>query len=256
MAQEPFTLVILGATSAVAVEYARQTLAQHPEGARLILLGRKPDRLEALTKDYRARGALEVETVSGDLGAPAQVNTLFEQAMAGGKPVDQVLLAYGVLGDQTEAQADAQILTRLMETNYVSAALWLERFAAKFLDAGRGHLVVLGSVAGDRGRQSNYHYGACKSALERVCEGMAHRFFLSGKKQVHITLIKPGFIDSPMTAHLDKGGPLWSQPDQIAKIAHKAVKAKRMRIYAPWYWRWILVIVRALPAFVIVRTRL
>jgi NAD(P)-dependent dehydrogenase (short-subunit alcohol dehydrogenase family) len=113
---------------------------------------------------------------------------------------------------------------------------------------------VIGSVAGDRGRQSNYLYGATKGGLERICEGMAHRF--AAKKAINVTLVKPGFIDTPMTAHLPKGGPLWASPEKIADVMTRAVKARRVRVYAPWFWRYILLIVRTLPVPIMHKTRM
>ena len=248
------TIVVLGATSAVAIAYMR-LLSTRP-GHRLVLVGRNAQRLEEIRADMIARGADDGSfCVVGDLAKVDAVSGLFEEVKAGAEQVDQVLLAYGLLGDQRQQQADAGQVQNLMEVNLVSAALWMERFAAMFESQRAGHLVVIGSVAGDRGRQSNYLYGATKGALERICEGMAHRFAVD--KAIHATLVKPGFIDTPMTDHIEnKGGPLWATPEKIADVIDRAVENRRVRVYAPWIWRFILLIVRTLPVPIMHKTKM
>lgn len=249
------TYVILGATSAVAIAYARNAAAQ--EGARFILVGRRQTPLETLLADLVARGADSESTIiTGELGAVDAVADLFGNVkdQAGGV-IDEVLLAYGVLGEGLSEGLDLSAISQLIEVNFTSAALWCEAFAGLFETQERGQLIVIGSVAGDRGRQSNYLYGATKGALERLCEGLSHRF--APHKEVTATLVKPGFIDTPMTAHIEnKGGPLWSSPEKIADIIQRAKTKKRVRVYAPWYWRYILLIVRSLPVPIMHKTKM
>lgn len=248
----PKTLVILGATSAVAIAFARQ--ACRSGNPKLILVGRSEVRLNEILADMKARGANESsQTVAGELGEPDAVSSLFAEITAGGV-VDEVLLAYGLLGEQVDLQNNPSEVHNLMDVNLVSAVMWCETFAAHFETNRHGKLAVIGSVAGDRGRQSNYLYGATKGALERVCEGMAHRFV--GTKEISVTLIKPGFIDSPMTAHIEKGGPLWASPEKVADSIHRAMKKRRVRVYAPWFWRWILLIIRSLPVPIMHKTKM
>lgn len=250
---QPRTCVILGAASAVAIAFARQACTSGP--VRLVLAGRNTGRLAEILADMQARGAsADSFVVTGDLGDPQAVPALAADIIARAGRVDDVLLAYGILGDQTAQQADLAAARTLLDVNFVSAALWCEAFAAHFEAEGRGRLAVIGSVAGDRGRQSNYLYGASKGGLERVCEGMAHRF--AGSKEISISLIKPGFIDTPMTDHIEKGGPLWATPETVASIIQRAMDKRRVRVYAPWFWRWIMVIIRSLPIFVMHRTKL
>ena len=247
------TVLILGATSAVAIAFARRACADG--GARMILAGRDQVRMEQILADLKARGADAGSFVlAGDIGDPAAVAGLCDGLESKAGAIDEVLLAYGVLGSQAEQQASAVEIRKLMDVNLVSAAIWCERIAALFERQGHGRLGIIGSVAGDRGRQSNYLYGATKAALERISEGMAHRF--AGQKDISVTLVKPGFIDTPMTAHIEKGGPLWATPDQVAAVTQKAMQKRRVRVYAPWFWRGILLIVRALPVPLMHKTKM
>jgi NAD(P)-dependent dehydrogenase (short-subunit alcohol dehydrogenase family) len=113
-------------------------------------------------------------------------------------------------------------------------------------------LVVIGSVAGDRGRASNAVYGAAKAGIGTLVQGLAHRLAGTGARAV---LVKPGFIDTPMTAHLPKGGPLWAKPEAIAQVIVKAASGAAPVVYAPWFWRFILLIVRLVPAGIFHRTK-
>jgi len=251
----PKTLVILGATSAVAIAYARHCIEK--DGAiRFILAGRDETKTKTVLADLVGRGADETSSVViGDLGSPDEVERLAGEILASAPAPDEMLLAYGLLGEQKALQASLPETAKLLETNFVSAAMWAEVFAQCFVEKGAGHIVIIGSVAGDRGRQSNYLYGATKGALERVAEGIAHRF--AGSKYINVTLVKPGFIDTPMTDHIEgKGGPLWASPEKIAQVTYKAVRKRRVRVYAPWIWRYILLIVRALPVPVMHRTKM
>lgn len=247
------TILILGANSAVAVAFAR--LACQKEQARFILVGRNKERLDEILNDLKARGADDAsEVIVGSLGDPEAVTTMFAQVMANCDQLDQALLAYGVLGEQGAQQDDPIALKSLLNVNLVSAVMWSEAIVGQFQTQGHGRLGVIGSVAGDRGRQSNYLYGATKGALERVCEGMAHRF--ADEKRISVTLIKPGFIDTPMTDHIEKGGPLWASPEKVADVIYRAMDKRRVRVYAPWFWRFILLIIRALPVPIMHKTKM
>lgn len=236
-------IIILGATSGMAEALAR---IHASEGASLVLVGRHAERLEALARDLRARGAAEAAPVTTDLASPEQPEKLLA-AWSGGAPVQAVYLFYGVLGDQVRAEADLDHVRDVLQVNFSSAALWCMA-AANLLEAqGGGALVVLGSVAGDRGRQSNYVYGAAKAGLGVLVQGIAHRFALRGSG-ARAVLIKPGFVDTAMTDHLEKGGPLWARPDKVAGIIRKAAEAGGPIVYAPGFWRLIMLIIRVIPA--------
>jgi decaprenylphospho-beta-D-erythro-pentofuranosid-2-ulose 2-reductase len=188
-----------------------------------------------------------VEVEALDLSRPADAAAQLD-AMAdriGG--VDDVLLAYGVLGDQTRAEGDIGEARQLLAVNFTSAAEWCLAAANRLEAQGHGVLLVIGSVAGDRGRQSNFIYGAAKGGLGVLVQGIAHRLALrnSGARAV---LIKPGFVDTPMTDHIAKGGPLWASPEAVAAVIHKAADSGGPVVYAPFFWRFILLVIRLIPA--------
>ena len=236
-------VIILGASSAIAEAIARR-LAQ--QGARLGLVARDPARLEAVAADLKVRGASTVATRALDLAQAPQAGLLEGLAREMGG-ADTVLIAYGLLGDQTAAEADWDAARRLLEVNFTSAALWAlaARQALEASCGSAGLIVGLGSVAGDRGRKSNFIYGAAKGGLALMLQGMAHRAALVGGPRAMV--IKLGFVDTPMTAGIKKGGPLWANPDQAAGAIVKAMARPRAIVYAPWFWRWIILIIRGLP---------
>jgi NAD(P)-dependent dehydrogenase (short-subunit alcohol dehydrogenase family) len=109
-----------------------------------------------------------------------------------------------------------------------------------------GALIAIGSVAGDRGRRSNFIYGACKGGLARLVEGIAHKLAPLGARAV---IVKPGFIDTPMTAAFEKGLP-WAKPEAVAAVIVRASEASGPVVYAPGFWRFIMLVIRHLPVFV------
>jgi NAD(P)-dependent dehydrogenase (short-subunit alcohol dehydrogenase family) len=242
-------VVVLGALSAVGEAVCRLYAA---EGAALLIAGRDGVRLQQVAADLRIRGAADVQIETMDLDAVSPAKAFPELAARLGG-VDHVLIAYGVLGDQARAETDEQHASNLLSTNFLSPALWCLA-AAEILERQRsGVLLAIGSVAGDRGRQSNYVYGAAKGGLGILLQGLAHRLAASGARAV---IVKPGFIDTPMTAHLDKGGPLWAKADTVARIIRRAADSGGPVIYAPWFWRFILQIIRLVPAPIFHKTKL
>jgi short-subunit dehydrogenase len=242
-------IMILGALSAIAEAAARAWARQ---GASLILVARDPSRLESVAADLRARGAT-AEVAVADL-ANGEIERTFATLAARLGGVDIVLLAYGVLGDQESAEKDASEAQRILTVDFTSAARWCLAAADLFEANGRGTLIVLGSVAGDRGRASNYVYGAAKGGLGILVEGIAHRLARRGARAV---LIKPGFVDTPMTAFIVKKGPLWAKPEAIARAIVKAGQGGTGPVvYAPGFWRWVMWVIRLMPASLFHRTRL
>jgi short-subunit dehydrogenase len=242
-------IAILGAASAIAEAAARLWAAG---GARLALVGRDADRLRVIAADLRARGAAMAEPVAADC-AVSNADAEFERIaeLLGG--LDIVLLAYGVLGDQARLERDPAAAAALLQTNFVSAAAWCLAAANRFERQRSGSLVVIGSVAGDRGRASNYVYGASKAGLGVLVEGIAHRLAKSGARAI---LIKPGFVDTPMTAHMPGKGFLWAQPGTVAETIVKAADRGGPVVYAPFFWRPIMSVVRNVPSRILHRTNL
>jgi len=245
--------VILGGTSAVALSYARLKAA---EGHSLLLVGRNKAKLAENVADLQARTTGNVSAFVCDLSDTATIAGNWKKIIKHAPQIDGLLLAYGILGDQDASQADVSALEDSLRTNFTSAAMWCELAFDHFQFHGNGQLTIIGSVAGDRGRQSNYHYGAAKGALEILGDGMAHRASQTVEASINVLTVKPGFIDTPMTDHLDKGGPLWASPEKIAAVIAKAEAKKRTKIYAPWFWRFILLAIRMTPNFVFHKTKL
>ena len=244
-------IIILGAVSAIAESAARMWAAL---GARIVLSGRSVDRLQAVAADLRVRGGT-VEIIPIDL-AIADTEKSFRQMVDHLGGVDIVLLAYGELGNQNQLETSPEAALRNLAVNFSSAAAWCLCVANVLEAQGNGVLIVIGSVAGDRGRASNYIYGAAKGGLGVLVQGIAHRLSHTGARAV---LIKPGFVNTPMTASVPNKGFLWSEPHRIAKIIVRAGaengRARPIR-YAPWFWRWIMYVTRFMPAFIFHRTKL
>jgi short-subunit dehydrogenase len=240
---------VLGGTSAIAQAYARLAAAG---GAKLLLIGRNEDNLKANAADLTARGGkatVEVLNLAGDVDRSAVVESLADRH---GFP-DEVLVAYGILGDQESALTDLDHARDIIDANFTSVCLWLLAICTGH-DATRSlTLVVIGSVAGDRGRGSNFVYGSAKGGLDRFLEGMQHAH---AGTSLHVVRVKPGFVDTPMTAAVAKGGPLWAKPDQVARDIARAVDRHAAVVYTPWFWRPIMLIIRMLPNFVFNRLKM
>jgi decaprenylphospho-beta-D-erythro-pentofuranosid-2-ulose 2-reductase len=243
-------IIILGALSAIA-EAAARSWAEL--GAHLLLVARDASRLDAIAADLRLRGAT-VDTLAADLSGVGSASA-FEEMAARIGGADTVLLAYGILGDQKEAETEAEEAQRILNTNFTSAAAWCLEAANVLEKQGHGMLIVIGSVAGDRGRASNYVYGAAKSGIAVLVQGVAHRLARSGASAV---VVKPGFVDTPMTAHIPRKGLFWAKPaaigNTIVRIAERG--SARPIVYAPGYWRWIMAAIRMTPAAIFHKTKL
>ncbi len=243
-------VAIFGATSAMAQETARLLAGR---GAELFLVGRNPERLRAVADDARARGAARVELAQADLDDPARHGELLARAAeALGGRIDAVLVAQGVLADSDACEADPAVAERMLVSNFVGPALLCQAAALRLAAQGSGALVAISSVAGDRGRQSNYAYGAAKGGLSTFLAGLRNRMFRRG---VRVVTVKPGFVDSPMTAHLPKGA-LFVPPSAVAAAIVRAVERRRDVVYVPGFWRAIMLVIRLVPEAIFKRLRL
>jgi decaprenylphospho-beta-D-erythro-pentofuranosid-2-ulose 2-reductase len=233
-------VLIIGATSAIAAATAR-LFAE--DGDRLFLVGRRKERLKATADDLKVRGAdmagygtLDVN----ELDRHGAMLTQAEKALGG---LDVVLVAHGTLPDQSRCQESAQLTVQEFQTNAVSTMALLTRLSELMERKGSGRIAVITSVAADRGRQSNYVYGAAKAAVDTFLEGLRQRLYKAG---VGVTTIRPGFVDTPMTATFEKGL-LWSQPDAAARSIHHAIRKGADVVYVPSFWRWIMLVIRFMP---------
>jgi NAD(P)-dependent dehydrogenase (short-subunit alcohol dehydrogenase family) len=158
-----------------------------------------------------------------------------------------------VLGDQATAEQDPAAARAVFETDFLSAAAWCLAAANHLASRRTGALVVIGSVAGDRGRMSNYIYGAAKGGLGILVQGIAHRLAPTGARAV---LIKPGFVDTPMTAGIAPKGILWSRPEAVAAVVKRAAERGGPIVYAPWWWRLVMLVIGLVPARIFHQTKL
>jgi decaprenylphospho-beta-D-erythro-pentofuranosid-2-ulose 2-reductase len=243
-------ILVIGATSAIAQAVARTYAGR---GARLVLVGRDASKLEAVRADLVARGAAQADVKVADLSRVEAHPDLVDAADAALGGIDVALVAHGVLPDQARSQASFEEARRTLDVNFTSAASLAHELANRFEKARHGTIAVIGSVAGDRGRQSNYVYGAAKGALAIYLQGLRHRLHGTGVK---VLTIKPGFVDTPMTAAFPKG-PLWASPEQVARDIVGAIdRGTSGEIYVPGFWRVIMAVIRAVPETLFVRTKL
>lgn len=237
-------IVIIGATSAIAQEVAR---IYAKRAANLYLVGRSSEKLAAIEKDLAVLGASDIYVKSLDLNLIQEHSALAKDIQDKLKTVDLVLIAHGTLPEQADIQDNYQAVFETLQSNALSTLSLLTEFAPLMEKQHHGTLAVISSVAGDRGRQSNYIYGTAKAAVTTYCEGLRNRLSQSG---AHVLTIKPGFVDTPMTANLDKGGPLWAQPQDVAKDIVNAVDKGKNTLYTPFFWRFIMLIIRHIPEFI------
>lgn len=242
-------IMIVGATSAIAQETAQLFAAA---GDRLFLVGRHPERLAAVSEDLKVRSKNEVFFRVQDLNDVDDHELLLKEAQEALGGLDTVLIAHGVLGDQQAEQEDYRKTELSFRTNLLSAISLLTQIANLFEAQGHGTIAVITSVAGDRGRQSNYVYGTAKSALSTFLSGLRNRLH---PKNVQVLDIRPGFVDTPMTAHIEKG-PLFVSPAVIAKGIVRAIEKRRDVVYLPWFWWGIMLIIRSIPEKIFKRLKL
>jgi decaprenylphospho-beta-D-erythro-pentofuranosid-2-ulose 2-reductase len=247
---DPDLIIVLGATSAIAQAYERRRAVG---GAQFVLLARRKERLVAVAADLAARGAASAEPVVMDLSAVGEIERSVETIHARFGAPREIVVAYGVLGDQAALERDVAAAKMALDVNFVSAALWLLAFLKRREPSQPLTCVVIGSVAGDRGRATNFIYGAAKGGLEVFVQGLTHAY---AGTPVRFVLVKPGFVDTPMTAAFVKRGPLWSSPDRIATDMERAVRRGRRVVYSPWFWWAIMAVIRALPWFVFWRLKI
>jgi decaprenylphospho-beta-D-erythro-pentofuranosid-2-ulose 2-reductase len=242
-------VLIVGATSAIAVATARLYAAQ---GARLYLVARSQEKLAATADDLRVRGAAQVETAVLDLPQTARHPAIVEDAFLKLEELDVALLAHGVLPEQARCEYDVETTLNTLEVNFTSTIAMLTLLANRFEAQRHGCIAVISSVAGDRGRQSNYVYGATKGGLNVFLQGLRNRLFRSGVK---VLTLKPGFVDTPMTAGIPKNA-LFASPATAGRAIHRAIEAGRDVAYIPAFWWVILLVVKSIPESIFKRLRL
>ena len=233
-------LLIIGATSGIAQETAK-LFAQ--DQADIFLVGRTNQKLIALQQDLLVRGATQVEKMAVDLCTLDHHQQLLDTAIHSLQGLDAVLIAHGTLSDQKRCEHSVPETLNELTTNCLSVISLLTIMANYFEQQQRGCLAVISSVAGDRGRQSNYVYGTAKGAVSIFLQGLRNRLTKSG---VAVLTIKPGFVDTPMTAGVKKNA-LFADPASVGKRIYRAMQKPEDVVYVPWFWFPIMTLLRNIP---------
>jgi decaprenylphospho-beta-D-erythro-pentofuranosid-2-ulose 2-reductase len=233
-------ILILGATSALAHETAKYFAK---DGANFVLVARNTLKLEAVRGDLEVRSAKQVETIEADLSDLARHSEIIEATLKPYAGLDMVLIAYGTLGTQKDDQQSVDATLQEFNTNATSVISLLTLLGNYFEQQKRGCIAVISSVAGDRGRQSNYIYGAAKAAVTTFLSGLRNRLARSG---VSVVTIKPGIVATPMTTHMRKSA-LFAEPQVVGRGIYKAMLKRKDVVYLPGYWRLIMWIIKSIP---------
>ena len=244
------SVVILGATSVMAKAIAREFAAR---GLNVIVGARDTEENEMLAQDLRVRYEIDAHALFFDVTECASHDDFLDACTELlGTSMRGVVLCSGTMSDQKKAEQDWALSAATLETNFSGPVSILNRFAEYFETQGSGFICAIASVAGDRGRESNYIYGASKGALATYLEGLRNRLFHS---DVRVLTVKPGFVDTKMTWGLP-GMFLVASPERVgARVVH-AIERKRNVIYVPWFWRYIMLTIRSIPEFIFKRLHL
>jgi short-subunit dehydrogenase len=207
------------------------------------LVARDGRKLKALTEDLKVRGAAKAVPFVMDANQFERHGAMLAAADKALGGLDLAFIAHGTLCDEAVCRRDYKAMEREFKTNFLSVVSILTPLANRFEKEGRGTLAVISSVAGDRGRQSNYVYGTAKAGLSAFLQGLRGRLAPAG---VRVITFKPGFVDTPMTAHLKKGL-LFASAESTAKIMVRAMDRGADVVYVPWFWRWIMLVIKLIP---------
>lgn len=241
------SILILGATSDIAVECAR---VFSKEGFDIVLAARDVEKLKVIADDIHIRSSQRTYTVSFDA---TDFDSHEEFVTSLPVELDGVICAFGYLGDQSKAQDDFTEARAIINTNYTGALSLLSIIASIFEKRRSGFIVGISSVAGDRGRSSNYMYGSAKAGLTAYLSGLRNRLI---KNNVQVITVKPGFVHTAMTEGLDLPSMLTAQPKEVAADILNAVKKKKDVVYSKWFWRYIMLTIKHIPETVFKRLSL
>lgn len=248
--EKSLKVLIVGANSAIA-QACVSIYAQ--EKATLTLVGRDSERIQALCVKAKALGASAVNGAQWDFSRIEGLSDFIQDLWTKVGGFDQVLICHGILPAPDKRIFLEAELDSIVRVNYTSVVVILQALEKFFLISTKCNIGVITSVAGDRGRQSNYLYGSTKAALSVYVEGLTHKY---AQTDIRFVTIKPGFVDTPMTRSFKKG-PLWAKPEKVAgKIVAALNWNHRGTLYTPSFWRYIMCLVRSLPNFLFWRTKL
>jgi short-subunit dehydrogenase len=241
------TVLILGAASDIAIALARKYAA---EGHSLQLAARNVSRLGPLQSDCTIRHSVSCTLHEFDAGQPATHAAFFAALPA---PPDITIAVFGYLGQQTLAQSDWEECYRILQVNYVGAVSILNIVADAYESREHGIIAGISSVAGERGRLSNYFYGSAKAGFTAYLSGLRNCLY---HKKVHVLTVQPGFVYTRMTENMPLPALLTATPEEVANAIVKAIAAKKNVLYVKWFWRWIMSIIRNIPESIFKKLKL
>ena len=247
--KEGKTVLIAGATSAIAQGIAAGFARR---GYEVLVAGRDLEETGRIAADLAVRYGVKSRALSFDATDFGSHQRFADALFQGGAGLTGVVVCFGLLGDQATAAADPLAARRIVDVNFTGAATLLAPIANHLERQGSGFIAALGSVAGDRGRQSNYIYGSAKGALALYLQGLRQRL---AKHNVTVTTIKPGFVDTRMTFGMP-GLFLVADPAEVGEAAVRAILAGKSVVYLPWFWRFIMLIIRSIPESIFMRLKL
>jgi|TARA_B110000977_G_C11063713_1_gene486980 short-subunit dehydrogenase len=242
-------VLIIGATSSIAEHCARIWAAR---GDELYLVARNESHLKTIVTDLKVRGASNVTLNCidlNDMNRHVELLDAAENAMGG---VDIVLIAHGTLSNQKSCELSVEETLAEIQTNALSTVSLLTLIANRFEAKRDGTICVISSVAGDRGRASNYVYGSAKAMITAFASGLRQRLH---KSKVTVITVRPGFVDTPMTSEFKKGL-LWVKPSSVAQKIVRAVDYRKDEVYVPGFWRLIMILVKILPVKIFKKTEI
>ncbi len=242
-------ILVIGANSAIAKSVSRLYAEEH---CRLYLLARNEEELALQKQDLLIRGASEVDYAVFDANDFSLHDAMIDQVLDSLGSIDLAIVCHGSLPDQALCAENFDAALKEFNTNALSVISLLTSLANHMSVQRSGSIAVITSVAGDRGRQSNYIYGAAKGMVSLYLQGLRGRLHTTG---IHVVDIRPGFVDTPMTSAFRKGA-LWASPEQVAECIVTGIRKKKHTIYAPWFWRIIMMIVCSVPEALFKRLKL
>ena len=237
-------ILIIGAKSDTAKALAR-VYAKHGYG--LYLAARNSNELEDFANDLRIRYSATAKCIDLDILDFASHNSFYDSLE--NKP-SGVITTVGYLGEQSKAECEFDEAQQIINTNYTGVVSLLNIIANNFEKRGSGFIVGLSSVAGDRGRKSNYIYGSAKAGFTAYLSGLRNRF---SHTDIHVLTVKPGFMNTAMTEGMDLPAALTAQPEEAAKIIFAAQQKRKNIVYVKWMWRWIMLVIKHIPEFIFKR---
>lgn len=241
------SILLLGANSDIGQELA---IKYSYEGYQIWLAGRDHERLEAVKTDLTIRHNMKADTFMFDATDYASHQSFYKSLP---DTPEITICIFGYLGDQEKAQKEWSETSQIINTNYTGAVSILNIVAEDYVKKGIGTIVGISSVAGDRGRSSNYIYGSAKAGFTAYLSGLRNRM---SKYGIHVMTVKPGFVNTRMTEHLNLPGPVTAQPQEVANAIFKGVRKKKNTLYVRWMWKWIMLIICSIPEFIFKKMKL